>query len=315
MWFQERHNDIQDRKRTLDEREESINEKLTRLDEREESADVAAEHDFDRRRELASSLTTKENDFVVRDLDLVRRQAELDEITGQLFERQQELDATERKLQDREAELKSAEGALSLAQLELEDARREFEKEQADAAARIEQQRQKYVDERRREDVEHQRQVQTSNARWGHLQRRSAALDQSRAETLRMQRETLEMRLATEELWAQMSGMAPPATITQTLASLRAKLAEQQRMELADVAMQRRQVEELAARIAKQHESLVLQRRQLEVWLRDEKAKLESQIAAMSQRDDDGRSAKPRFEPKVELVPLGRKRTVQTASA
>ncbi|HEY2761570.1 MAG TPA: hypothetical protein VGI75_12525, partial [Pirellulales bacterium] len=197
LWFQERHNDLEDRKRVLDERDEQITEKVLQLDQHSESISIAADNDYDRRQHLANSLTSKENDLVVRDLDLVRRQAELDELTGQLFERQQELDAVEKKLRERETKLKSAEGALALAQLELDDAQRGFETEQAEATAKIEQQRQKYLDERRREDVEHGRQTQTLNARWGHLQRRSAALDQSRAETLRMQRETLEMRLAT----------------------------------------------------------------------------------------------------------------------
>ena len=43
------------------------------------------------------------------------------------------------------------------------------------------------------------------------LDRRQAAMDQLQADVTRMHRESLELRLATEELWVRLSGKAPPA--------------------------------------------------------------------------------------------------------
>jgi chromosome segregation ATPase len=134
------------------------------------------------------------------------------------------------------------------------------------------------------------------NARWGHLQRRTAALDQSRAEALRLQREAMEMRLATEELWAQMSGMAPPAAITQSLAMLRAKLAKHHQFEQAELSAQRQQIEELAAKVAKQHEKLAAQRRSFEAWTFEQKREIQSQTATIKTHDEELRQQREQIQ-------------------
>ena len=81
-----------------------------------------------------------------------------------------------------------------------------------------------------------------------------------------MHRETLEIRLATEELWAQLSGAAPPAALTQSLGRIRAKLAEQYRQAQAETAEQKKELEAIRGELVAEHEKLVEQKRQFERW-------------------------------------------------
>ena len=67
-----------------------------------------------------------------------------------------------------------------------------------------------------------------------HLERPCGRPDQLRTDLLRIQRETLEMRLVTEELWVRISSVAPAASLTQSLARLRAQLSENYRLQAAE---------------------------------------------------------------------------------
>jgi DNA repair exonuclease SbcCD ATPase subunit len=119
------------------------------------------------------------------------------------------------------------------------------------------------------------------------LDARHTAIKQLQAEVTRTQRETLEMRLATEELWGQMSGSVPPATVTQSLARLRAKLAEHYRLQAADIAAQRKDLEDLAAKVTLQHQQVAAQKRELDVWTTHQQSEIESQAARLVAREEE----------------------------
>ena len=72
------------------------------------------------------------------------------------------------------------------------------------------------------------------------------ALKRLRAEMGHVQRETLETRLATEELLGATLGAAPPATLSQSLGRIRAKLTEQYRQANLELAEQRKELERVS---------------------------------------------------------------------
>jgi chromosome segregation ATPase len=147
--------------------------------------------------------------------------------------------------------------------------------------------RARMADERRRAEAELDKARQLLRARDDHLQRRSAAVDQLRAEVMRAQRETLELRLATDELWAQLSGVVPPAALTQSLARLRGQLAEQYRLERTELAGQREQLELLAGRLSEQHDKLQRHRQEIETWTLDRRGEIEKHASRLAGREEE----------------------------
>ena len=63
-----------------------------------------------------------------------------------------------------------------------------------------------------------------------------------RRELRTTQREVLEMRLATEETWAQLSGALAPASLTRSISQVRAKLADHYRVTLDEMAARSEQL-------------------------------------------------------------------------
>ena len=113
-------------------------------------------------------------------------------------------------------------------------------------------------------DVEEKRQAVQRQAE--HIDQCRAGLRQLRPELGRMHRETLELRLATEETWAQLAGAAPPAALTRSLGRIRAKLAEQHRQADAETAEQKKELESLREQLVAEHEKLAAHKRQFEQW-------------------------------------------------
>jgi chromosome segregation ATPase len=125
--------------------------------------------------------------------------------------------------------------------------------------------------------------------RSAHLDRREETIEQVQADVARMHREALELRLATEQLWSQLSGVAAPAELAQSLARIQARLAEHQRLAEAGLAQKREELRSLAARLDERHLELSRQRADLTAWhaSRHEELKTEAaQLAAQKQELD-----------------------------
>ena len=116
-------------------------------------------------------------------------------------------------------------------------------------------------------DVEQKRQVVGRRA--DDVERSRAALKRLRAELGQIHRETLEIRLATEELWAQLSNAAPPDVLVKSLGRIRAKLADQYRQADAELAEERKELETIRQQLIDQYDKLVEQKRQFENWVAD----------------------------------------------
>jgi len=273
LWFQERNNELDDRKSALDQREQMINSRLIEFDERSD-------------REHTSAEASQHDEQLLHDLDLRRRQEELNELTLQLDQRHQHCHALQQKLTERENILEAAESALARNQVEWDDQRRQEQQQRGEIQARFQEQHARAIDGHRQIEIELQKQREALYGRSQQLERRGAALDQLRSDLLRVQRETLELRLATEELWAQMSGLAPSASLTQSLARLRAQLSENFRLQAAEVDAQRTEAQQLAATVAKQHQLLIAQKHQWQQSAAAAQRQIELQAASLAAQEE-----------------------------
>jgi hypothetical protein len=285
LWFQERNNELSERQAQLNDREQQFRSQLADFDQQLEAESISAQRALNQQPPAQTS-STAHDELVLRDLDLQRQREELNEFALQLAQHDQECQSREQQLAQREQQLEEAAAKLARSQVESDDRRRQNQQQTAEIHARRGQQQARTIEQYRHNeiDLEKQRDVLTSRAE--HLERRSAALDQMRSDLLRIQRETLEMRLATEELWAQMSGVVPPASITQSLARLRAQLAENFRLQANDAAMQRTEAEELAAKVAQQHQRLAAQKCDWQQWAAAQHRQIEAQAARLVAREE-----------------------------
>ena len=108
-----------------------------------------------------------------------------------------------------------------------------------------------------------------------------------RSDVAETQRETLEIRLATEELWARLCGTMAPAALTQSLSQIRLKLAEQNRFVERDLAEQKSELHALSTRLAEQHEKLTRQKHELETWVQQRHEQIEQQAASLVAREQE----------------------------
>ena len=112
-------------------------------------------------------------------------------------------------------------------------------------------------------------------------------MEQFRAELGRVHRETLEIRLATEELWAELSGSAPPAALTRSLGRIRSRLADHYRMANLELHQKKEELELLRRQLSEQYEKLVRQKRNFDAWAAQCRDEVEQQAARLLARGED----------------------------
>ncbi|MGL4942827.1 MAG: hypothetical protein ACRC46_06515, partial [Thermoguttaceae bacterium] len=98
------------------------------------------------------------------------------------------------------------------------------------------------------------------------LEQMRLAIDRSRDELGRMHRETLEVRLATEELWVRLAGDSAPDQLKEALARTRSRLADQYQDGLAKIEREKNELATTRDQIVQQHERLLARREELETW-------------------------------------------------
>jgi hypothetical protein len=302
LWFRERQQELTEREAELRRREQEVEREQARWKRREqqqteagqriESEDTVAQGQFDRQHASV--------------LGMVRRFLRGEALPAEASEAMQsggaaatsaadhdavalgdELLALLKQLRLRQQNLEEAEALLADGQSALDAGRKQLAADRADWEQRCEVEHRQAAETRRRAELELDKKLRSLQTRGDHLERRSAAVDQLRAETLHAQREALELRLATDETWAQMVGGAPPAILTQSMARIRSKLADEYRLERAGIAGQQKELEGLVARLNDQHDKLQRQKQELEQWAADRRAEIEGQAARLVAREQE----------------------------
>jgi septal ring factor EnvC (AmiA/AmiB activator) len=175
----------------------------------------------------------------------------------------------------------------SEAQAEVERLRQQLIEARAAMEEQTRAERERMAADHRRALAELEEQRLSLARRSEHVDQCRTALEQLRGELGQMHRETLEIRLATEELWVQLSGTAPAATLTCSLGQVRAKLAEQYRMANAELAEQRKELDGIRAQLVAQHEKLLVQKRDLDAWAGRRQEEIQQQAARLVAREQE----------------------------
>jgi hypothetical protein len=211
-------------------------------------------------------------------------QAERDDLEKERAAIRWELEAA---LQGREETLAAGELLLAEHTRQLEEDQEAFSRERADW------QRQKGADReaidllRSRTEVEWEQRRTRLATREAALDQQQAALDQLRGEITAAHRQSLEMRLMAEQLWAQVQGRMPPLEITQSIAQLRLKLGEQYKMEQQGLAEQKKELLKLAEKVAEQSSALRSQRHELQNWFTAREEEIERHAEALVLREQE----------------------------
>ena len=114
---------------------------------------------------------------------------------------------------------------------------------------------------------------------------REVALQRMQHEVSELHREALEMRLATEQLWAEMSDRTPSGELMQSLAKLRSRLAEHFELESQIVQQKKADLEKLRNDTTHKVLELRTQRERLRAWVEREHEDIERKAALLAQRE------------------------------
>src|SRR5262245_36295981 len=244
LWYREREQAFQNRESELLQQIEELQQNaappVIATVETDALADEARRAQLDEREQQQ---TLRENEVRERRFEIERQAVALrhaQQLWQQQHTHQQHELADERRRLEEEFErrLSEREELLRSAEAILDAQSRELEQDRATLTA----ERQHWRQHKAREEQEIETQQQSLGAqdasRRGQLvarqewiERQRASLEQVRGEIVSLHRQSLEMRLLAEQLWSQTSSRIPPAEITQALAQLRLKLAEQYRLE------------------------------------------------------------------------------------
>jgi hypothetical protein len=145
--------------------------------------------------------------------------------------------------------------------------------------------RQALEDNRQAAETEIADRRQRLDARQEWIERQKSGLEQVRNEILALHRQSLEMRLIAEQLWSQITAHLAPTEVTQAIAQLRLKLADQYKLEEQDLAARRQELIGLGERIAEQHRELTLLRTGLREWAAARQTEIETQAATLVKRE------------------------------
>ena len=204
--------------------------------------------------------------------ELLAREDALRRQTESLRDRERALEQAEQRLRDDQAETQRL-------QIQLRDARVQSERE-------AEAQREQLQAEKQRAMAELAAQRDSLRRRGEQLDQSEASLTALRNELERMHRETLEVRLATEELWVELSGNAPPAALTRSLGRIRSRLAEHYQAANQQLQQQRQQFEAVRRQLAGQFEQIQQQKAQFDQWTRQRREELDTQAARLMAREE-----------------------------
>ncbi len=239
--------------------------------------------------------------------ELASREAELESAERQLTYRQQEIETaiaryerlgvTEEKMQQLQEEVRKfsarrryldeAESQLTQEKSELADQYRDLANQKRQLEEQLVRERRAIGAQQQLAQAEQQHRVQELEQRETELDARENALAQLQTELRMTQREVLEMRLATEETWAQLSGALAPASLTRSIAQVRAKIADHYRETLDELNERSTQLETVRRDLTKQVESLEAKRGELSAWAERRHIDIEGQAARLVAREQE----------------------------
>jgi hypothetical protein len=277
LWLSEQQAAIAERETSVTARERELADKLAQA-----AAADQTRHDESR------ALVRREAQLALREQELAGqpniRHAEGDAPPG---EQDRAFQARQEELSLREQRLQQAETLLLAGQAEVVEMRRQLDqrREQLEAQARFD--RRRLAETQRLHEAQLAQKRQAIEQQAQRVDHRQTAVERSRLELTRLQREAIETRLATEELQAQLAGALAPAAWERSLAALRQRFTECYRLETATLAEQRTELETLKAELAAEHDKLELRHREIQTWAGARHAELQQQARRLEAREQE----------------------------
>jgi DNA repair exonuclease SbcCD ATPase subunit len=296
MWLADQEAELTQRRLELDAREKEIIRHLQRLSAAEavleQQSQTKARPDAtvaeDQKGTVPFSLTRKSGQSPAEEAQTASGQPTQQADAQQEVQRQGEI--------KRRQELETAENNLAQARAEIEKLQEQLTADRRLLNEEIHFQRRQFVVQQRQALAELEKKRQALQLRGEHVDQCRGALAQLRAELQQMHRETLEIRLATEELWVQLSGAAPPAALTRSLGRIRTRLAEQYRLANAELGQQKKELESIRGQLAEQYEKLQKQKQQFEHWMACKQEESQEQASRLLAREEELRKQQAHFE-------------------
>ncbi len=189
------------------------------------------------------------------------------------------------ELSHRAEALDKGEALLAEQARELENDREALSQERTDWARQRTAEQEAIVLEQHRATAALEQRRARLTSRESALDQQQAAIEQLRGEITLAHRQSLEMRLMAEQLWGQVQGRMPPAEITQSIAQLRMKLAEQYRQEQQGLREQQEELLGLAERVAQESGVLRTQRQELQSWFAAREQEIERHAKSLVERE------------------------------
>jgi chromosome segregation ATPase len=199
------------------------------------------------------------------------------------------------ELAGKHRELEVAERQTAEAQAEISRIRAQLLAERKAHRDEVRTERQQMAADERRAFAELEKKRELLEQRADHVEQCRAALEQFRTELKRLHRETLEIRLATEELWAQLSDAAPPAALTRSLGRIRTQLADEYRLANAELLEQKKELASIRDQLVEQYEKLRHERRQFDCAAAARRQEADEQAARLIAREHELEDAESRF--------------------
>lgn len=135
-----------------------------------------------------------------------------------------------------------------------------------------------------------------SRQRQAKLDARQQQLDQLQEQITNMHREALELRLATEELWAELVHQAPAEELSDRLAASRNRLAEHYRLANESLAQRTDELHRMRQELNEQQQRLRGQRRELQLWVDRRYDEIETRTSRLIARERELDRLEAEFE-------------------
>lgn len=266
---------------------------------------VEAEEEWNQRRDELEMEWSESTRFQKEKL------TQLSEFQAKLEERERYLSEVEGRLQEKETQMRTREDSLLLREKQVQHEGEKYRDLKMIEAEIIESQkesiriREGLVRERHQQQkaieaerlrmkesvnlalkrVDEEREELASQNR--KMEQMRATLERSREELGRMHRETLEVRLATEELWFRLAGDSPSEDLKVSLNKIRQRLADEYRGAVGKIERQKEDLKGIRDQMLAQHEKLLRRREELNHWVQESEASLLEKEQHLRQRELD----------------------------
>lgn len=186
---------------------------------------------------------------------------------------------------DRRRKLETAEQKFHENQTRLDQERVDFERQRVQGTTQMQRERAALDEKIAATDLELLSRQREVESRENIVERQRVAMDQMRTEIGHVHRQSLEMRLIAEQLWAQITGRLSSAEITRSIAALRLQLSQQFEQEQKALAKQKDELVQLADRLQMQHQLLATERQDVKNWGAARQAGIEQQARQLVERE------------------------------